>query len=125
LEAAIGPGKANNKVSEFFRNPVRVRARLHRLRKKAFGQAKTPKRVPQGLKPKLILLAFVPGINPRPTARLSFSAASSVVPKEGRKDGGLTPEGFCPDTAAVYETLSMDDLPVTQAQYATGAGPSI
>jgi hypothetical protein len=33
-----------------------------------------------GAKALLILLAFVPGINPRPTGRMSFSAACKVVP---------------------------------------------
>jgi len=39
-----------------------------------------PKNVPQGLKPGIDSIGIVPGMNPRPTARLSFSASCKAVP---------------------------------------------
>jgi hypothetical protein len=47
-------------------------ARLKRLRKKACFQAKRPRSIPQGLKPDADSIGFMPGINPRPTARQEF-----------------------------------------------------
>jgi hypothetical protein len=39
-----------------------------------------PKNIPQGLKPDFDSIGFVPGMNPRPTARMTFSASCEVVP---------------------------------------------
>jgi len=50
------------------------------LRKKALSPGKSLESVPQGLKPALIRLVFIPGMNPRPTARMSFSPSCKVVP---------------------------------------------
>jgi hypothetical protein len=45
---------------------------LNGIEKRALIRARDGKNIPQGLKPTLILLAFLPGINPRPTARMSL-----------------------------------------------------
>jgi hypothetical protein len=42
---------------------------------KALDSDEELKSIPQGLKPALIRLAIMPGMNPRPTVRMSFSAA--------------------------------------------------
>ena len=61
-----------------YRNRGRARARkdipqglLKRLRKTR-DRAKS---IPRGLKPTMIYMTFMPGINPRPTLKQSFSAA--------------------------------------------------
>ena len=51
---------------------------LIRLREKASFLARSSESNPQGLKPTLILIGFMPGINPRPTARASVSAGAKA-----------------------------------------------
>ncbi len=51
-----------------------------------------PKSMPQGLKPGVDLAASMPGMNPRPTTRLSFSAACKARISSGLVSGANQPE---------------------------------
>jgi hypothetical protein len=55
-------------------------ARLNSLTKKHSSRSKGPKNIPQGQKPDIDSIGIVPGMNPRSTARMSFSASREVVP---------------------------------------------
>jgi hypothetical protein len=45
-----------------------------------------PEIIPQGLKPGTDSIGVVPGMNPRPTARMGFSASCKVVPFQNIND---------------------------------------
>jgi hypothetical protein len=53
----------------------------------------TPEKHASGAKARVDSIGLMPGINPRPTARLSFSAACSVVPSKPHKTTGFSPGG--------------------------------
>src|ERR1700679_1641472 len=57
-----------------------------------------PRSIPQGLKPTIDLIGFVPGMNPRPTARTSFSAACKARADFGALEARLK---SCPDTSCL------------------------
>jgi hypothetical protein len=63
------------------------------LAEKVRPRSKFRKNIPQGLKPRIDSLDIVPGMNPRPTARMSFSAISSVLPKRRPMQTGLSRRG--------------------------------
>jgi len=63
------------------------------LAEKVVFSIQNPKNVPQGLKPGIDSIGIVPGMNPRPTARLSFSASCLVVPNEPKTGLGFSPRG--------------------------------
>jgi hypothetical protein len=81
-KAACGKIPAGAGVFRLHPRPLgrNVSNRASRATKKSgLGGAKCARNRPQGLKPTFIRLAFLPGINPRHTARMSFSAACCAL----------------------------------------------
>jgi len=50
------------------------------LAEKVRFSIRNPKNIPQGLKPRIDSIGVMPGMNPRPTARMSFSVSCEAVP---------------------------------------------
>jgi hypothetical protein len=50
------------------------------LAEKVRFSIRNPRSIPQGLKPRIYSIGVMPGMNPRPTARMSFSASCKAVP---------------------------------------------
>jgi hypothetical protein len=67
---------------------------LKRLRRDSKFCLKSAKSVPQGLKPGGLEWPFLPGINPRPTTRASFSAACEARTLQTPEEPCHSGDGF-------------------------------
>jgi hypothetical protein len=77
FEGRFGRARSGAKAPLFF---AAFSARLNRLRKKACLVGERPEKRTSVAKATTYFIVFIPGINPRSTTRMSFSAACEVVP---------------------------------------------